>query len=200
MMRMIRKFAAAKGSVLFSPGEPCPGYIVLSSGTIRVTLSGSSGREVVLYRVRPGEVCLQTFACLVEGRTYGAEGIAETDLDGEMIPASQFQSRLEEDRAFREQVLGSVATRFGEYQQLIEDVALTAFDARLAKVLLRLADEAGMVEATHAALAAETASGRAYVTRRLTEFARRGLVEQRNSGGIAILQSATLQRIATGER
>ena len=130
---MIRHFSAPKGKVIFQPGQDCPGFVLLSKGTIRVTLTGASGREVVLYRVRPGEVCLQTFSCLVDGHAYGAEGVAETDLDGELIPADHFNARLADDSAFRSRILHSVATRFSEYQQLIEEVALTGFDGTLAQ-------------------------------------------------------------------
>ena len=196
---MFRRFAAPKGKVLFQPGQPCSGFILLSEGTIRVTLTGSSGREVVLYRVGPGDVCLQTFSCLVTDRDYGAEGVAETDLEGEMVPAEQFRTRLADDDAFRARIMDAVARRFVEYQQLVDDIALTGFDARLAKALLRLAGADGKVHATHAALAAETASGRAYVSRRLAEFARRGLVRQ-DEDGIAVLETDSLHRIAAETR
>lgn len=181
-MHIIKKFSAPRGTILFSPGQDCPGFLVLKKGCIKVTLTGSSGREAVLYRVHPGEVCLQTFSCLIKDQTYAAEGVVEDDIEGDLIPADQFHQQLESNTAFRNDVLNSVALRFAEYQQLIEDVALTAFDARLAKVLLRLADSQDIVHATHAALAAETASGRAYVSRRLAEFSRRGVVEQRPDG------------------
>lgn len=196
---MIRQFRAPKGKTIFQPGQECPGFVVLMRGTIRVTLTGASGREVVLYRVRPGEVCLQTFTCLVEGGAYGAEGVAETDLEGELIPPEQFRRRLAEDADFRNRIMHSVATRFSEYQHLVEDVALTGFDARLAKVLLRLADATGKVAATHGALASETASGRAYVSRRLAHFAERGLVRQADDG-VEILDRDGLQRIAAEAR
>lgn len=198
-MSKVRNFTAPKGTVLFSPGQDCPGFLVLKQGSIKVTLTGSSGREVVLYRVRPGEVCLQTFSCLIKDQTYAAEGIVESDLAGDLIPAAQFQQQLEQDSHFRNDVLTSVALRFAEYQELIEDVALTAFDARLAKVLLRLADSEGVVHATHAALAAETASGRAYVSRRLAAFARQHLVEQRGDG-IKITGQAALTQISLQTR
>lgn len=194
-MNDIKKFTAPKGTTLFSPGQDCPGFLILKKGCIKVTLTGSSGREVVLYRVHPGEVCLQTFSCLIEDQTYAAEGVVEEDLEGDLVPADQFHLQLNRDAGFRSDVLNSVALRFAEYQQLIEDIALTGFDARLAKVLLRLADHAGIVHATHAALAAETASGRAYVSRRLAEFSRRGLVEQM-SDGIRICKNPELQKIS----
>jgi CRP/FNR family transcriptional regulator len=196
---MIRRFAARAGDVLFQPGAACPGFLVLDEGTIRVTLSAANGREVVLYRVTRGTVCLQTFTCLVEDRHYSAEGVVEEDVSGEVIPADQFRTRLASDDAFRAMVFDGVAHRFSEYQRLVEEVALTGFDPRLARVLLRLADAAGFVTATHNALAAETASGRAFVSRRLAEFARHGVVAQ-EKGGVRITDRAGLERIAADTR
>lgn len=138
---------------------------------------------------------MQSFTCLTSGQTYSAEGVVESDLVGELVPADQFHQKLREDAVFQSDVMGSVARRFGEYQQLIEDVALTGFDARLAKVLLRLSDVEGVVHATHAALATETASGRAYVSRRLAEFSRQGLVEQRVDG-ILLKDKQALQHLS----
>ena len=102
---MKRRFEARKGQTIFSPGQACPGFVILSEGTIKVSLMGSSGRDVVLYRVHPGEVCLQTFTCLIEQQAYSAEGVAETDLQGELVPADNFHERLENDKDFRESVL-----------------------------------------------------------------------------------------------
>ena len=70
-----RQIAVARGTTLFEPGQSCPGLILLAKGNIKVTLTAANGREVVLYRVHPGDMCLQTFACLVEGRVYSAEGL-----------------------------------------------------------------------------------------------------------------------------
>ncbi len=188
-----------KGEILFRPGQPCPGFVVLTEGSIRVTLTGPSGREVVLYRVRPGEVCLQTLSCLINDQPYAAEGVAETDIAGQLVPANALHEKFSDDEAFRDLIMASVATRFAEYQQLVEDVALTGFDERLARVLLRMAGSSVLVEATHSALATETASGRAYVTRRLAEFAKKGWVEQK-ADGIAILNRRALEQVAAGLR
>ncbi|MGP1394549.1 MAG: Crp/Fnr family transcriptional regulator [Inquilinaceae bacterium] len=164
------------GTVLFRPEDACPGFVIVRRGTIRVSLTSANGREIVLYRVRPGEVCLQTFSCLIEGGAYSAEGVAETDLDAEIVTPDAFRAQIATDDAFRESVFKAVAHRFADFEQLVEDVALSGFDARLARALLRLADEEGVVHATHDALAAETGSGRAVVSRQLGEFSRLGLV------------------------
>jgi CRP/FNR family transcriptional regulator len=49
---------------------------------------------------------------------------------------------MAEDPEFRADIFGSVARRFGDFEQLVEDVALIGFDARLARTLLRLRDDA----------------------------------------------------------
>lgn len=194
----MNRLACPAGTVLFRPGQDCPGFVRLTSGRIKVTLTAANGREVVLYRVGPGDVCLQTFACLTDGRTYAAEGVAETPLEGEIIPHAAFRQAMSEDGAFRSEVLTAVARRFADYEQLVEDVALTGFDARLARVLLRLAQNSDEIRTTHDALAAETASGRAFVTRRLREFARLGLVETQR-GQLRILDRAGLEWVAQDE-
>lgn len=174
---MTQRLNAPSGTVLFRPDDPCTGFLVLHSGTIRVVLTAENGREVLLYRVAPGDVCLQTFACLVEHRAYAAEGIAESDIEAELIPAAMFEDRVANDPAFRSMIFAGVAHRFADLEQLVEDVALTGFPARLARLLLRRADADGFIAATHEALAVEAASGRAVVSRQLARFARGGLVD-----------------------
>ncbi|WP_439136821.1 Crp/Fnr family transcriptional regulator [Roseicyclus sp.] len=196
---MLRQFAARKGDVLFEPGAACPGFLIVDTGVIRVSLTAANGREVVLYRVSAGTVCLQTFGCLIDGDRYSAEGVVEADVTGRMIPAQSFHDALADDPAFRKLVFNGVAQRFVEYQRVVEEVALLGFDERLARVLLRLCDAQGFVAFTHVALAAETASGRAFVSRRLAALSRAGLVVQ-HKGGVQITDRAGLERIAAVDR
>ena len=165
------------GSVLFSPGEKCAGYVVVRSGQVKVSLFAENGREIVLYRVRPGEVCLQTFGCLINGNLFSAEGRAETDIEFELIPDNEFQHRVVEDATFRADLFAAVAARFVDMEQMIESVMLTGLKPRLARCLLRLSDHEGHVISTHENLAAETGSGRAAVTRCLGELAQQGVLE-----------------------
>lgn len=170
----IVRLPAAK--VLYRPGDACQGFVVVHEGTVKVSLMAENGREIVLYRVHPGDICLQTFGCLVNGSHYSAEAVAETPVAIEIISPAEFQRRVVQDAPFRDHLFAGVAARFADLERLVEDVALTSLDARLARALLRLADDAGMVHATHEALAVEIGSARAVVSRQLSAFARDGLV------------------------
>ncbi len=184
-----------KGTVLFRPDEDCAGYVIVRKGAIKVILTAENGREIVLYRVGPGEVCLQTFGCLVQGSKYSAEGVAETDLEIELIPREQFQASIEADHAFREALFSAVAMRFADLERLVEDIALSSVSERLSRALLRLVDEAGDVTATHEALATEIGSARAVVSRQIADFQRGGLIEA-TRGKITLLRPERLEQLA----
>lgn len=184
-----------KGTVLFRPEQECSGFVVVHAGSIKVSLVSESGREIVLYRVQPGEICLQTFGCLVKNTSYSAEGIAETDLEIEIIPAAVFQERVASDEGFRKTIFDAVAARFFDLERLVEDVALSTVAERLARALLRLADEESEINATHDILAVEIGSARAVVSRQLAEFQREKLVVAER-GRIRILDGARIRQRA----
>jgi CRP/FNR family transcriptional regulator, anaerobic regulatory protein len=193
-----RPLKAAAGTILFRPGERCRGYLQVLSGAIRVRLTHAGGREIDLYTVGPGDVCLQTFACLTQGLDYTAEGVADTDLTGLLIPAERFHEALR-DEAFRDAVMGSVARRFGEMERLVERMAFEGLDARLATALLARADGAGVVIATHEELAAACGSAREAVSRKLKRFAALGLVAM-GRGQVRLCDQGGLRRLAAPAR
>ena len=183
------------GTVLFRPDAECTGFVVVHRGSVKVSLTAENGREIVLYRVRPGGICLQTFGCLVNGSRYSAEGVAETDLELEVIPVGEFRRRVAEDAPFREQLFSAVAARFADLERLVEDVALSSVAERLARALLRLAGDGPGIDATHEALATEIGSARAVVSRQLGAFQRDGLIEI-TRGHITLRNRADLQALA----
>lgn len=190
-------FKAPAGTNLFRPGDVCPGYILLGDGRIRVALVGASGREATLYRVGPGELCVQTFQCLVEHIPYTAFGTAETDLDGVILRQGDFDRRLAASDAFRRFLLSQVARRFQSLTEAVELTAFTPIPVRLAAALLSRA-EGDAVALTHAALAAEIGTAREVVSRQLERFAKGGLVAL-DRHRIRLLDRRGLRRVAEGE-
>lgn len=185
---------APAGQVLFRPDDPCHGFVAVRRGSIRVGLTSAGGRELLLYRVRPGQICLQTFACLVEGRRYAAEGVVEADVEGVLLPPAAFDRLMTDSAAFRGAVLGSVARRFGDLEGVVQALAFTGLPARLAAALVAHATD-GMVSLTHEALATEIGSAREAVSRQLAQLAREGLVAQ-TRGQIRLIDRRALERLA----
>jgi len=190
-----QKLAAPAGTVLFQPGDPCRGFVMLGTGTVRVDLVAEDGHALLLYRVAPGEACLLTTACLFGGEGYAAEGRAETAIEGLLLPRAAFDALIAESAAFRAFVLAGFGHRFAALMARIEALSFRSVDRRLAEALLaRNADD---IAATQAELAVEVGTAREVVTRRLAAFARDGLVAI-GRGTVTLRDRAGLRARAEG--
>lgn len=174
------------GRVLFRPGDAPHGFIVLERGRIHVYLTGRSGRELLLYRVDPGESCLQTTLGLLGDAPYHGEGVAETDVEGRVIPPALFMRLMSLSEGFRAFVFRAFANRLSDSLFVLEQVAFVKVEERLVRALLASADASGVVTATHQQLAVAIGSAREVVSRRIEALASRGLVRA-DRGTITLL-------------
>jgi len=162
------------GAILFDAKQPCRGFPLVLEGAVRVVINAPSGREILLYRVDPGQGCIMSGGCLLGHSDYAARGIAEEDVTLLSIPPAPFQALLLEHEPFRRFVFGMYGERLAEVMTLVEEVAFRRLDERLAQLLIR---RGPVVEATHQALADELGSVREIVSRLLRSFEQRGWVK-----------------------
>ena len=164
---------APRGSILFDAKQPCRGFPLLLEGSVRVTKAAPSGREILLYRVEPGQGCILSGGCLLGHSDYSATGTAEQDVALLNIPAELFQQLLLESEPFRQFVFGMYGERLSEIMELVEEIAFHRLDARLAQLLIR---RGPVLEDTHQRIADELGSVREIVSRLLRGFEHRGWV------------------------
>jgi CRP/FNR family transcriptional regulator len=162
-----------RGAAVFSEDSPCQAFPMLLEGAVRVAKIAASGRELVLYRVLPGEACVLTSSCLLGRRDYAARGIAETDTVLVALPRPLFGRLVAEHEAFREYVFALFSDRLTDLLQLVEAVAFQRLDQRLASLLL---GKGKLLSVTHQQLADELGSVRVIVSRILKHFAEDGIV------------------------
>jgi len=191
----LKQLQVAKGTVLFRDGDRCQGYVFVLQGSIRVQKMDPEGREIVLYRVEDGQTCMLTTSCLLAGRSYPAEGIAEEATALVLLPADRFDALLA-DSAFRRFALGMISDRIAELMALIEDVAFGRMDVRLARRLLELDDGSHSLQLTHQQLATELGTAREVISRILKDFERHGSVAL-NRGRVVLSDPAALSQRAT---
>jgi CRP/FNR family transcriptional regulator, anaerobic regulatory protein len=194
-MRTVQVIALPLEAAAFRPGDPCKGYLMVIEGSIRVQMLTESGKEIVLYRVTPGETCVLTTACLFGGSAYAAEGIAETEVRAVFLPLGEFERVVAQSAGFRRFVFSSFGNRLADLVVLVEEVAFGRMDRRLAQRLVALADPSGHVTLTHHQLAVELGTAREVVSRLLKEFERHRWVALRR-GHIALLDRSALTRQA----
>ena len=182
---------APRGTVLFDAHQPCRGFPLLLEGSVRVTKTAPNGREILLYRVEPGEGCILSGGCLLGRSDYSATGIADEDVTLLSIPPALFQELMLGHEPFRRFVFGMYGERLAEMMQLVEEVAFHRLDARLAQALAR---RGPVIDATHQKLADELGSVREIVSRLLRGFEARGWVKLERER-ITVLDAPALGRL-----
>jgi CRP/FNR family transcriptional regulator len=182
------------GTRLFAETQPCGGFPLVVAGSIKVVKAAANGREMLLYRVEPGDSCIISSSCLLGHTPYTARGETETEVTLLVVPMPLFEKLLAGNREFRDFVFHLFADRIAELMQLVEEVAFHRLDQRLARLLLARGDD---IQSTHQALADELGSVREIVSRLLKGFAADGLVSLGREH-IALLDRSGLQRLAEG--
>jgi CRP/FNR family transcriptional regulator len=187
---------AAAGTPMFDAQSPCGGFPLVLSGSIRVLQRYPNGRELQLYRVKPGESCLLSGSCLLGQTNYTASGIAETEVELLILPPPLFQALIAEDESFRRHVFDVFGERLAALMQVVEAIAYQKLDQRLAALLVaRSAD--GEIHATHQALADDLGSVREIVSRLLRSFEDRGWVDLGRER-VRVVDRAALENLARG--
>ena len=183
-----------RGQFAFRSGDHCNAYFILTEGSVRVQLLSAEGREITLYRVRPGGTCVLTTSCLLGRQDYPAEAIAETDVETIVIPSEFFQSALDRIPAFRVQVFSGFSGRLTNMIDRISELAFTPIDARLANALLDM-HRAGEERITHQELAIELGTAREVVSRHLKRFESRGWIRL-GRGRISSVDAESLRAVS----
>jgi len=185
---------AAAGTVLFDASQPCRGFPLVLEGAVRVAKLAPNGREILLYRVEPGQGCILSGGCLLGHSDYSARGVAERDVTLLSLPPALFQALLLECEPFRRFVFGMYGERLAEVMELVEEVAFRRLDERLAQLLVQ---RGPVVAATHQKLADELGSVREIVSRLLRSFEERGWVRLERER-VSVLDPAALARLKAG--
>jgi CRP/FNR family transcriptional regulator len=167
-------------------------FLLPFEGSIRVIKPTISGREILLYRLEPGDSCVLTASCLLGHSSYSARGVVEADLIGYAVSQALFQRLLAESALFREFIFRYFAERVSDLMQLVEEVAFGGMDQRLASYLL---ERGPRVEATHQVIADELGTVREVVSRRLKQLEVRGFVRLER-GQVIVLDDPEIRRLA----
>lgn len=160
------------GTCIYREAEQCSNFMWLLEGTVRVFKNSSSGREITLYRVTPGELCVLSLQCLMGGGGFPAVALAETDLLGLSLSKQEFDNALDDSREFRRYLLQTLSHRLCDVVQLVSDVTFHRLELRLACLLWQLFRHSnGMaIQVTHSKLAHEMGTTREMISRILKEL------------------------------
>lgn len=125
-----------KGFNIYSMDCDCPGVLLIKSGWVRVYMLSRDGREITLYRMGPGEVCVISAACCLGGMTFEAHIDAETDMEAWLIPSSAYR-RLKEQNIYVENfTYEKTVEKFRDVMWVMEQILFMSLEERIAIFLM----------------------------------------------------------------
>ncbi len=188
-----RVYIFPANTVVMRPGTPSQGVFLLAKGSVRVFERAANGREIVLYRGQPGEICILSLAKLFNQATYSAEVLAETEVHYVNIPSCDFRNAVANSAAFREAIFSTLTHRLSDLMHLVGQVTFQDLDIRLACLLGQLfgVGTNRVLSITHQELADELGTSREVISRLLKEFEHMGCIRL-HRGTIEVLSQHDL--------
>lgn len=153
--------------------------LLVNSGSIKVIKYSEDGKEALLYRVTPENLCILSISCLIGNNQYNAVGVAEEDLQGIFIPHAQFMELLNSDRPFREWIFSNLAFRISDFIQKLDEIIFKTLKERLLDFIDRetLNSSDKIIRKTHQEIAVELGSGREVISRLLKTLENEKIVD-----------------------
>jgi len=189
-----------KGANIHGNLGNCTGAILVKSGILRTYMLSDEGKEITLYRLYPGDICMLSASCVMQSITFDVFVDAEIKSEVYIINSGSFAKLMEENVYVENFALKTATERFSEVMWAMQQILFMSFDRRLAVFLLdELAKEGGdTIKLTQEQIAKYMGSAREVVSRMLKYFSTEGLVEVAR-GGVKVVDKVRLNEIAGTE-
>ena len=164
------------------------------SGSLRVFCLSEEGREVTLYRVEAGDVCILSASCLMDSIVFDVLIEAQGATSVCLLPSAVLH-RVEAQNPQVELFIYKNATeKFSQVLWTLQELLFMKLDQRLARALLDEMRRQGSRELaiTHEMLASLIGSAREVVTKTLRYLAEEGMVAL-SRGKVTITDEEKLQ-------
>jgi CRP-like cAMP-binding protein len=141
-----RSRVVKQGEQLFRQDDDAHVFYLVTSGRLRLVQHSVEGKDVTMATFVPGDVIGLVVALM--GETY--PGSAEALEDGEVVslPGTLLWPLLNEHAGLAVRVLRMVAARLHEAHNRVRELSVERVQRRIARSLLRLAQQVGVKEAS----------------------------------------------------
>lgn len=177
-------------------GSECSGVIFVRSGSLRLYMMSEDGKDITLYRLHKGDMCMLSASCVLQAITFDVFVDAEENSECYVISGSAFAEVSARNPKIKIFALETAVSRFSDVMWVMQQILFMSMDKRLA---IFLTDESARTKSdtvtlTHEQIARYIGSAREVISRMLKYFAAEGIVEV-SRGGIKILDKVRLRRL-----
>lgn len=193
-----------KGAVLFVEGEMPRGVFILCQGRVKLTASSSEGKMIILKIAEPGEILGLSSAILGTAYEVSAETLEPCQVN--FLKREDYIRFMTNSDKVALRTAECLSQKYHDSQKEIRVLGLSqSATERLASLLLNWCDDKGEVSAkgtrfqillTHGEIAQMIGTTRETITRLLSDFRKRGLIEIKGSN-FFVRDRAALEKLVT---
>ncbi len=177
-------------SVTFTKGanahdsSECSGFFFVKSGCLRVYIMSEDGKDITLYRLHSGDMCMLSASCVLQSITFDVFIDAEETTECVVISGPAFASVSERNSDIKIFALELAVSRFSDVMWVMQQILFMSVDRRLAIFLIdeSTRTSSDIIDLTHEQIARYMGSAREVVSRMLKYFSNEGLVEVSRKG------------------
>lgn len=166
--------SAQENIVLKKEGAEITDFVFLLSGEKRVYKKSESGREITLYEIGPGDICVLNATCLLSNSRLPANAVSLSKVVMLIMPSSAFHYILTRYDEFRSFIFSRINISLVSVMSLIVEITFGRMDERLNDYLTEKSENCKLM-ITHQKIANDLGTSREVVSRLLKEGERRGL-------------------------
>jgi CRP/FNR family transcriptional regulator len=152
-------------------GDQCQDFIFMLSGEKRIFKMSESGREITLYEITAGDICVLNASCILSNTRLPANAATMSETSVLLLPAQNFLNMIaihEEMRAF---VHSRINESLASIMILVSEIVFGKLDERLISYLVEKSEN-GTLRRTHQKIAYDLGTSREVVSRLLKDFER----------------------------
>ena len=153
-------------------------FPIVISGLIKVYRTDEKGNELLLYYLRPGEVCTVSLICCMDRTRSRVKAITEEETAVILIPVELLDSWMTQFQTWKEYVMHSMQKRFDELLNTLDSIAFLKMDERLKKFFIDRYNSSGSMvfQGSHQDVAHSLNSSREVISRLLKQMEKKGMI------------------------
>ncbi len=174
---IVKNFDA--GEELLRTGQYIKFVPIVLKGSLKVLREDDSGREILLYFIRPGESCIMTLFAIRQNSPSLIKAIVDEPVELLLVPVEIVHRDLVHHRDWLDFTFALFQQRYEELLDIVNDIAFNRVDERLLDLLRNRSrqNKSREIVATHQQIADDLGTAREVITRLLKKLETEGIIE-----------------------
>ena len=186
-----------KGDLMHRSNENCKGLMTVLSGQLRTYIVSEEGREVTLFRVYQGDVCVLSASCLLDSIDFDVMIEATENTEVLILPTLCLNAIMKENPHAELFLYKTATEKFSDVMWTMQQILFRKIDQRLSAFLLEEMHQHSTTDLrlTHEEIATYIGSAREVVSKVLKYLAETGAITL-GRGSIHIKDESLLKNLS----